>query len=827
MMALAATGIAACSGGSKGGSTGPVGPTGPTGPTGSGETIAISQAETIITTVTDATVAAGTNVATVTFTLQDGEGNGLAGLRPANVRFTVAKLIPGENGASSEWRSYISRVNNPDPNATPVPPATPAADQVPTEYATYEQGVATVSGVACTPTGVLEDLGGGSYRYTLSKGLPDYAGVSYDASQTQRVGLQIRGDATCAPGANTDKLLELAGQSLITNGVRDFVPAGGLPVSQNVIDEQQCDACHVQLAAHGGGRTSYDFCVTCHNPFTVQSATDTSFDMGFMTHQIHMAGNLATPFPIWEPADGADPGQMEYPFEEVTYPQDVRNCLSCHNDGDSGSSWKTAVTIANCGSCHDTTTYDGASPTHGGGPATEDQCSACHVQSNLPELSVAGAHDRSIAPYGTPPSLYPSTPAVREYSKRFEFEIVSVNAGSFAVGAFPQFTFRITDPTNGDTAYDLYSSPSFSGAACSTGTARLSFDIGWSTTDYTNAGSGYADFLNGAVVPGQPIQLNPLAGCPATGTAPGVVANGDGTYTMTSPVAIPAGVTGTAIVGFEGHPAGDLDGDGSYTDRIWVKNVYKLAAVTGTSPVERRTVVDIARCNACHAVLSLHGSNRSDEPQVCVICHNPAATDINKRRNPATGTPTMVADPAACPNPTNGNLVSTLDGRCEQSIDMKRMIHQIHAAEAQPSDQPLVIYGFGYRPIDFAEVTYPASGAKLGQCQSCHEPDTYYPVDPSVTAATTVDTGATLELQTDDYGITPNTSVCSGCHTDSTSALHMTQNGGSFSALKSNASGVVNSPFETCSVCHGAGGVADVKTAHKVGIYDFDNAPAN
>ena len=164
MLALAAGGIAGCSGDGASGGSGQVGPVGPTGPSGNGNTIAISQADTIIVTLASATVDAGSGKPTLTFTLMDGAGNGLAGLQAANVRFTAAKLIPGVNGSTSEWRSYISRVNNPDPAATPVPPALPASEQQPTEYATFETAV---SGTACASTGgVFESLGGGNYRYT-------------------------------------------------------------------------------------------------------------------------------------------------------------------------------------------------------------------------------------------------------------------------------------------------------------------------------------------------------------------------------------------------------------------------------------------------------------------------------------------------------------------------------------------------------------------------------------------------------------------------------------------------------------------------------------
>ena len=55
----------------------------------------------------------------------------------------------------------------------------------------------------------------------------------------------------------------------------------------------------------------------------------------------------------------------------------------------------------------------------------------------------------------------------------------------------------------------------------------------------------------------------------------------------------------------------------------------------------RRLVVDIAKCDVCHDVLSLHGNNRTDEPGVCAVCHNPNATDVNV----LSATDTGQADP--------------------------------------------------------------------------------------------------------------------------------------------------------------------------------------
>jgi OmcA/MtrC family decaheme c-type cytochrome len=811
LMAMAAIGMAGCSGddGKDGpaGPTGPTGPTGPgggggnTGPTGPGAAIPIAEADTIIVTVSSTTVDAS-NKPTVVFTLTDSFGRPLSGLQAPNVRFAIAKLTPAEGTTPSQWRSYISTVNNPAPGVAPPPPVTPD-QQIPREYGTTER---TVTGSACTPTGgVFTDLGGGQYSYTFAKGLPDYAGVEYDPSQTQRVALQLRGDATCAPGPATVKLAELASASLITNGAFDFVPDGGALATRDIIDDKQCNACHLELSAHGGGRSDFDYCVTCHNPYTVQATSATSFNMMTLAHKLHASYHLTYGYPIYE--DGA----YEYPFgtpgdstaEHVTYPQDLRNCTTCHNDGTTvdGNNWKTTVTVEACTTCHDATTFSGTNPTHTAGAATDEQCAQCHVSDSLPQLTVEVAHRSSIA------FASATTPAMMEYAKRFKFESISVDPATVVPGAFPKITFKIVNPLNGNAAYNILTDPAFAGgtpAVCrSGGPARIAIDIGWSTADYNNAGSGAG--------PGQPISLNPLAGCPTSFPAPlPVVQNADGSWTVTSDRAIPANVTGTVVVALEGHPAGDLAGDGTYEDRIWAKNIYTTAAATG-SATARRTVVKIERCNACHNVLSLHGNNRTDEPQVCVVCHNPAATDINRRQGA-----TMVAD-ATCPK----GLRSSLDNRCEQTVDMKRMVHLIHGAALQPDDAPVWIYGFGNNPIDFAEVTYPG-GSKIGQCEACHNGATYYPVDPTRVQATTIDSGADTVSQLDDIGITPNTAVCSSCHTSTSAASHMTLNGGSFSAAKPEG-GIVTTPLETCDICHGPGRTADVKISHKVGIYKFDD----
>ncbi len=109
-------------------------------------------------------------------------------------------------------------------------------------------------------------------------------------------------------------------------------------------------------------------------------------------------------------------------------------------------------------------------------------------------------------------------------SGKFKFNIIS--ATNTTPGSKPIVTFSVTDPTNGDQPYDITADPHFTEIA--SGISRLAVSIGWNTNakrDFGNVGTT-ANF-------GQPISIDALAS-PGAGSAAG-------TYTVTSPVAIPWG----------------------------------------------------------------------------------------------------------------------------------------------------------------------------------------------------------------------------------------------------------------------------------------------
>jgi OmcA/MtrC family decaheme c-type cytochrome len=330
----------------------------------------------------------------------------------------------------------------------------------------------------------------------------------------------------------------------------------------------------------------------------------------------------------------------------------------------------------------------------------------------------------------------------------------------------------VTNPVTGQ-AYDILNDMAFLQTA--SGASRLFLQIGWDTRDYHNTGGGseLAPSGAGAALP-IGIDVFRLAS-----------PNGDGTYTVKSRP-LPSTATGTGVAALEGHPA-ERDASGAWTIRTPVKSVYKYFAISGPV-VARRQIVDVAKCKNCHGTLTLHGNNRTDEPLVCVICHNPNATDVPFRQ--------------------------AADGP-EAPIDFKYMVHAIHGTKRRQT--PFVIIGRGHSINDFSDVRFPAEPS---DCTVCHLPGTNALPLGSNVLGTTIVTQSTLRDgppivnndPADDLNITPMAAVCSACHDSTENRRHMESRGASFAALQQQiASGVVR---ERCGDCHGKGKEKDVLRVH-------------
>ncbi|MGE5841716.1 MAG: OmcA/MtrC family decaheme c-type cytochrome [Deltaproteobacteria bacterium] len=658
----------------------------------------------------------------------------LVGIPAGNIRFALAKLVPGANGDSSNWQSYINRTETKVAGAPGTTPDGTIAVQATTETAT-----------ATTPTQVrLTDNLNGTYTYRFSFDMntvtlptpPAPAGtpINYDRAATHRIAMQL--------------------STNVGNAFVDFIPASlpslvvpaGANANRKIAVNASCDECHLKLGLHGGDRITVEYCVTCHNPGSTDANTGNTVDFKVMIHKIHYGAELPSVQAGGEYAIfGNNNNKNDY--TTVLFPQDVRsnNCSKCHTAADAatpqGDNWKDFPTMEACGSCHDRTSFVAPPPAGftlhtGGAQANNLGCADCHAPAGDP-LAVQDEH------------VIPEQAA----AGKFQFNIVNIT--NTAPGQFPVVTFSVTDPTNANAPYDILTDPEFRAPA---GASRVAILISWSTKEYTNTGSG-------TTAPAQPISINPLVGA---------VNNGNGTFTVTSTVPIPLTVTGSGAVAIEGHPAVEtVPGSGTFDLRVPVTGVVKSFAITDAIAQDRRTVVDIARCNQCHSSLSLHGANRNNNIQLCVICHNANATDLAQRPVPGPG----------------------IDGKAEEAIDMKRMIHGIHSAKAGVDlhgfrTEGLVVYGFGGNPIDFSHIRMPSgSGAgnlNIKNCLGCHvdPPGAAIPPTNELPSAdalpTTTGTGSDRSSPDDDVNITPIASVCSSCHDNIASTTHMSANGAVF-----------------------------------------------
>jgi OmcA/MtrC family decaheme c-type cytochrome len=757
--------------------------------------------------VTSATVS---SPPVVNFTVTNEVGTRVVGLVSSNLYFTVAKLIPGSNGSPSKWQNYINTESS-------------AAKG-------YPRGNRENSGN-------LVDNGDGTYTYTFKTDITDPAqtcpaattpckdadgnllDLSYNASLTHRIVVQ------------TSRPLPFS------SGIYTFRPAdgatSGIP-TRDIVSNDKCNTCHNQLVIHGE-RVDTRYCVTCHNPGSTGKGQTglvqgpQTVDFKVLVHKIHQGEEL----PSTLNADGAgtpgDYGIFGYSgtiasFASVVFPDmtlgsagDTRNCIKCHdgtlnapNATVDGDSWKNNPSRAACATCHDDV-YFTASPTkpwqvtlHPGGEQADDaSCasSTCHGPA-APNFSVAAVHS------------FPTK--VKDLAAKYQIVINSVlnnvNSApdSAPVGSSPIVNFAVVDPTNNSAKLDIKALPEFTNS-----NSRLALAFGYSALvnstarkDFNNTNSG-----GSATRVGQPITVNLYNSSTCNNCANNAVAVGDGTYNVdlsnylvAAAVAgpgvaaswtVPTGATGTGraiMYGRTRHDIVPFSNKPAVGQNVPTNNAIRDVMITDTRVTGRRKVVDVAKCNNCHERLVGHGQRL--DPNVCVVCHNPDATDIPRSTSPG------------------------VDGKIEESVDLKRMIHGIHAGAKKDwtgapahgiREQGLVVAN-----ADFSHVRYPQSQAN---CAACHTGTTYslggdwdMPTQSGILASTTTSNGQADPA--DDLNMSPTYAVCTSCHDSAVALLHMTTVATPlFDALQTPN---IDGNIEQCSICHGPGKVADVQVVHGV-----------
>ena len=163
--------------------------------------------------------------------------------------------------------------------------------------------------------GTWNDLDLGHSIYTFKTALP----AGYDATITTTLGIYATRDMSAIQDKN-----------YYSNVEQDFVPNGAaVSAVWDEIPQAACNTCHNPLSAHGGSRQDVKLCVLCHSPQTMDPDTGNTVDFKVMVHKIHMGENLpsvqaGTPYEI------IGFGGSVIDFSEIAFPQDVRNCATCH-----------------------------------------------------------------------------------------------------------------------------------------------------------------------------------------------------------------------------------------------------------------------------------------------------------------------------------------------------------------------------------------------------------------------------------------------------------------------------------------------------------------
>ena len=142
------------------------------------------------------------------------------------------------------------------------------------------------------------------------------------------------------------------------DGVSDYslhtpsvvMPVSGDEVRRTVIDNNKCANCHEWFEGHGGNRVlNMEICLLCHVPnlsssgreiaapsadIVAQLGPDTlsypeaTQNMKDMIHGIHASSIRTTDYEhVRDRSDG-----LYYNWSEVTFPNNIGNCLVCHDD---------------------------------------------------------------------------------------------------------------------------------------------------------------------------------------------------------------------------------------------------------------------------------------------------------------------------------------------------------------------------------------------------------------------------------------------------------------------------------------------------------------
>jgi OmcA/MtrC family decaheme c-type cytochrome len=213
---------------------------------------------------------------TVTFTVRDNKGNGIA-IAKASVSLVMA-------GPTTDYPSYVS------------------------------ERVVTAPGTA-----------DGTYTWNMANAIPA------TATGTFTIGIEGYQSVTLLTGTVLAQTIREAGINKVVNFSVDGSP---VQARRKVVDIAKCDSCHSFLSVHGGNRNQIEQCVLCHNPNQTDApvrpaskAPNQTINFAYMIHRIHTGDSSTAEYTIY------GFGGSTNDFTDVRFPGDRRNCAECHVNG--------------------------------------------------------------------------------------------------------------------------------------------------------------------------------------------------------------------------------------------------------------------------------------------------------------------------------------------------------------------------------------------------------------------------------------------------------------------------------------------------------------
>lgn len=394
--------------------------------------------------------------------------------------------------------------------------------------------------------------------------------------------------------------------------------------------------------------------------------------------------------------------------------------------------------------------------------------------------------------------------------------------------------FSVTDPRHGDLPWDIKNAAPFQSSG-----AQLMLDIGWDpASDFKNTGSNRGSLTpltalgDAAAFPVRITGLTSrtLAAATACTLAECGATDANRYFAVATITPLPFGPSvKTGRVALEGHPV--CNGMLVYAcpppaappAAPFLNVPVRSAAVNFTLaptgplgaiiPSPRPQIVDINKCMSCHdgwnhgtgvvPRLSLHGANRNENLDVCVVCHNPNQTDVPYRRATTAAEDPRISGP-------------------ESPVDFKVMVHSIHSGGFR--EQPFVVIGRNSSVNDYSGVRFPRA---LRDCTACHidangRGTFELPLRTGALGTTIVTQStylsATRSIDVDpanDVKISPTAAACSACHDKREVKSHMVRTGGASFATTQAAIGTT--VVERCVNCHGPGRDRSVRRVHEIG----------